>query len=138
MSVLNHRHCQQRLQERFAASAQGAANSLGGMAGPGETAGETSGGLPLTALVEQILARAATPEAARDQLARLVGATQAIGTELELASALRNVVQVACDLVDARYGAIGVISAEGIGQYGSFSPYGLTGGFYYARASFRI
>jgi len=84
------------------------------MAGPGETAGETSGGLPLTALVEQILARAATPEAARDQLARLVGATQAIGTELELASALRNVVQVACDLVDARYGAIGVISAEGL------------------------
>ena len=84
------------------------------MAGPGETAGETSGGLPLTALVEQILARAATPDAARDQLARLVGATQAIGSELELAGALRNVVQVACDLVDARYGAIGVISAEGL------------------------
>ena len=84
------------------------------MAGPGETAGETSGGLPLTALVEQILARATSPEAARDQLARLVGATQAIGTELELASALRNVVQVACDLVDASYGAIGVISAEGL------------------------
>ena len=80
------------------------------MAGPGDESGE----LPLTALVDQILARAATPEAARDQLARLVGATQAIGTELDLASALRNVVQVACDLVDARYGAIGVISAEGV------------------------
>ena len=84
------------------------------MAGPGDTAGETNGGLPLTALVDQILARAATPEAARDQLARLVAATQTIGTDLELAGALRNVVQVACDLVDARYGAVGVISAEGL------------------------
>jgi len=76
--------------------------------------GDTAEGLPLSALVEQILARAATPEAARDQLARLVAATQAIGTELELASALRNVVQVACDLVSASYGAIGVISADGL------------------------
>ena len=84
------------------------------MAGPGEITGGTSSGLPLTALVEQILARATSPEAARDQLARLVAATQAIGTELELAGALRNVVQVACDLVDAQYGAVGVISAEGL------------------------
>jgi len=42
------------------------------------------------------------------------------------------------NLFDTYPDRIGIISAEGIGQYGSFAPYGLTGGFYYARASFRI
>jgi len=42
------------------------------------------------------------------------------------------------NLFDTYPARIGIISNEGIGQYGSFSPYGLTGGFYYARASFRI
>lgn len=71
-------------------------------------------GLSLVELVQQIMERAETPEAARDQLARLVGATQTIASELELPSALRNVVLVACDLVSATYGAIGVVSPDGL------------------------
>jgi len=75
---------------------------------------DTEGGLTLVDLVSQILARAESPAAASEQLARLVAATQAIASELELSTALRTVVEVACDIVSARYGAIGVISADGM------------------------
>lgn len=74
---------------------------------------ETDGGLSLSDLVEEIMRRADTPEATRDQLARLVAATQAISSDLELPAALHNVVLVACDLVSASYAAIGVISPDG-------------------------
>jgi len=74
----------------------------------------TADGLSLTDLVDEILRRAQSPEATRDQLARLIAATQAISSDLELPSALHNVVQVACDLVSAQYGAIGVISPDGM------------------------
>jgi signal transduction histidine kinase len=70
-------------------------------------------GLSLPDLVDEIVRRAGTPEEARDQIARLVAATQAISTDLSLPVALRNVVQVACALVSASYGAIGVISPDG-------------------------
>jgi hypothetical protein len=56
---------------------------------------DTDGGLSLVDLVGEILGRAETPEAARDQLARLIAASQAIASDLELPVALRNVVQVA-------------------------------------------
>jgi signal transduction histidine kinase len=75
--------------------------------------GEAVGGLSLTDLVGEIMRRSETPDAARDQLAALVAATQAIASDLELPAALRNVVQVACELVSASYAAIGVISPEG-------------------------
>ena len=75
---------------------------------------ETGGGLSLTDLVGEIMHRAESPDAARDQLARLVAATQAISSDLELPIALHNVVEVACDLVNASYGAIGVISPDGM------------------------
>jgi len=75
---------------------------------------ETDGGLSLIDLVGEILSRAETPAAARDQLARLVAASQAISSDLELPTALHNVVQVACDLASASYGAIGVISPDGM------------------------
>jgi signal transduction histidine kinase len=75
---------------------------------------ETDGGLSLTDLVAEILGRADSPEAARDQLARLIAASQAISSDLELPVALHNVVQVACDLASAGFGAIGVISPDGM------------------------
>jgi signal transduction histidine kinase len=75
---------------------------------------ETGGGLSLTDLVGEIMHRAESPDAARDRLARLVAATQAISSDLELPTALHNVVEVACDLVNASYGAIGVISPDGM------------------------
>ena len=74
---------------------------------------ETDGGLSLIDLVGEIMRRGETPEVAGEQLARLVAATQAISSDLELPAALRNVVQVACNLASASYGAIGVISPDG-------------------------
>ncbi|GAB2449237.1 signal transduction histidine kinase [Conyzicola lurida] len=71
-------------------------------------------GLSLGDLVDEILRRAESPEATRDLLARLISATQAISSDLELPAALHNVVQVACDLVSASYGALGVISPDGM------------------------
>jgi len=47
------------------------------------------------------------------QLRRLLDAVVAIGSELELEEALRRIVQVATDLVDARYGALGVLDETG-------------------------
>ena len=44
-----------------------------------------------------------------EQLRRLLEAVVSIGSELELSEALRRIVQVATDLVDARYGALGVL-----------------------------
>jgi signal transduction histidine kinase len=75
---------------------------------------ETDGGLSLIDLVGEIMRRGETPEIAGEQLARLVAATQAISSDLELPAALHNVVQVACNLASARYGAIGVISPDGM------------------------
>jgi signal transduction histidine kinase len=48
-----------------------------------------------------------------NQLRRLLEAVVSIGSELELSEALRRIVQVATDLVDARYGALGVLDETG-------------------------
>jgi signal transduction histidine kinase len=47
------------------------------------------------------------------QLRRLLDAVVAIGSELDLEEALRRIVHVATDLVDARYGALGVLDESG-------------------------
>ncbi|WP_411700677.1 GAF domain-containing protein [Conyzicola sp.] len=75
---------------------------------------ETDGGLSLIDLVDEVMTRAETPEIAREQLARLIAASKAISSDLDLPTALRNVVQVACNLASARYGAVGVISPDGM------------------------
>ena len=75
---------------------------------------EADGGLSLIDLVSEVMSRAETPEIARDQLARLIAASKAISSDLDLPTALRNVVQVACNLAAASYGAIGVISPDGM------------------------
>jgi signal transduction histidine kinase len=47
------------------------------------------------------------------QLRRLLDAVMSIGSELDLAEALKRIVDVACELVDARYGALGVLDETG-------------------------
>ncbi|MGP4019280.1 sensor histidine kinase [Saccharopolyspora sp. 5N708] len=49
----------------------------------------------------------------RDRIDGLLEAVLAISSELELDAALRRIVHTAIDLVDARYGAIGVLGADG-------------------------
>lgn len=46
---------------------------------------------------------------------RLLTAVLAVGSELSLASVLKRIVEVAVDLVDARYGALGVLDESGEG-----------------------
>ena len=47
------------------------------------------------------------------QLRRLLDAVLSIGSELDLAEALQKIIEVATDLVDARYGALGVLDETG-------------------------
>ena len=44
---------------------------------------------------------------------RLLEAVLAIAADLDLETVLGRIVEVACDLVDARYGALGVVASEG-------------------------
>ncbi|MGW3347681.1 PP2C family protein-serine/threonine phosphatase [Nonomuraea rubra] len=48
-----------------------------------------------------------------DRMKRLLEAVLAISSELELNAALQTIVEVSADLVDARYGALGVLNEEG-------------------------
>jgi signal transduction histidine kinase len=48
-----------------------------------------------------------------DQLQALLDAVLLIETDIELPAVLRHIVEVACSLVDARYGALGVIDETG-------------------------
>lgn len=89
-----------------------------------ESSESPGGGLSLDALVDLIVERSETPADSRTQLAKLIAASRAINSELDLQSALHNVVQVACDLVSATFGAIGVISPDG--QLESFIHVGMT------------
>ncbi|MFK3981028.1 GAF domain-containing protein [Micromonospora sp. NPDC050397] len=48
----------------------------------------------------------------RERLRALLDAVVAIGTDLDLRSTLRRIVEAACELLDARYGALGVIGPD--------------------------
>lgn len=65
------------------------------------------------ALIGRILDRAGSPEAGRARLALLLSASQTVTRDLDLTSALQHIVDVARELVGARYGALGVISPDG-------------------------
>src|SRR5690606_24972465 len=51
----------------------------------------------------------------RDALKSLLNAVVAIGTGLDLDATLQRIVRAAVDLVDARYGALGVLNPDGNG-----------------------
>ena len=46
------------------------------------------------------------------QLRRLLDAVLSVGAELDLATVLQRIVEAATDLVDARYGALGVLDEQ--------------------------
>lgn len=78
-----------------------------GSAPPSSTAG--LGGLRLDELLKEVQERLAEIVKTRDRLQSLLDAVLAVGAGLELDSTLRRIVQAAVDLVDARYGALGVL-----------------------------
>jgi signal transduction histidine kinase len=67
----------------------------------------------LDELLQEMLDRVGEVVASRERLRALLDAVVGIGTDLELRSTLQRIVQAACALADARYGALGVIGAEG-------------------------
>jgi signal transduction histidine kinase len=79
--------------------------------------------LRLDDLLAELQGRLQTVIDTRDRTHALLEAVVAVGSELELEAALRRIVQAAVTLVDARYGALGVIG-EG-GRLAGFVPAGL-------------
>src|SRR3984885_1234462 len=61
----------------------------------------------------------------RDRMRGLLEAVVAISSGLDLESTLRRIVETAIELVDATYGALGVIGSGG--RLAEFIPVGLTG-----------
>jgi signal transduction histidine kinase len=90
-------------------------------------AGDRPGFLPLLQLddlLTELQARLQAVLASRDRMRGLLEAVVAIGSGLDLESTLRRIVQTAVGLVDATYGALGVIG-EGK-RLAEFIPVGLS------------
>ncbi|MPZ78971.1 MAG: GAF domain-containing protein [Actinophytocola sp.] len=83
---------------------------------PGEARSRSSVGVSLTGLrLDELLAEIGKT---RDRLQGLLDAVVAVGTGLELAGTLQRIVQTAVELVDARYGALGVLGdQEGLSEF---------------------
>jgi GAF domain-containing protein len=79
--------------------------------------------LRLDDLLSELQTRLEAVLATRDRMHGLLEAVVAIGSGLELEAMLRRILEAAVDLVDARYGALGVIGEEQ--QLIEFIPVGL-------------
>jgi signal transduction histidine kinase len=76
------------------------------------------GGLRLDELLREVQDRLTEIVKTRDRLEGLLDAVMAVGAGLELDSTLRRIVQAAVGLVDARYGALGVLGPhEGLSEF---------------------
>jgi signal transduction histidine kinase len=75
-------------------------------------------GLRLDELLREVQERLTEIVATRDRMHGLLDAVLAVGEGLELDTILRRIVQSAVDLVDARYGALGVLApGDGISRF---------------------
>jgi hypothetical protein len=70
-------------------------------------------GLRLDELLSEVQQRLAEIVATRDRMQRLLDAVLSVATGLQLESTLRSIVEAAVDLVDARYGSLGVLAPNG-------------------------
>lgn len=68
--------------------------------------------LELDDLLEQLVARAQEVLSTQGRLRGLLDATRAISADLSLPVLLRRIAEAACELVGARYGALGVIGTD--------------------------
>ncbi|MFR9799069.1 GAF domain-containing protein [Streptomyces sp. MS06] len=69
--------------------------------------------LRLDELLEELQARLDAARGTRDRVHSLLEAVLSVGRELDLEQALHSIVEAATALVDAEYGALGVISPDG-------------------------
>jgi signal transduction histidine kinase len=67
----------------------------------------------LDELLQELLERVGDVVASRERLRALLDAVVAIGADLDVHSTLERIVASACQLVGARYGALGVIGGDG-------------------------
>ncbi|MET8331475.1 GAF domain-containing protein [Streptomyces sp. NPDC005181] len=67
---------------------------------------------PLDELLRELEVRISAVRGTRDSLHSLLEAVLSVGRELDLAQVLRGIVEAAVELVDARYGALGVINNQ--------------------------
>ena len=67
----------------------------------------------LDGLLQELRDRAQASDLAQERLAALLDAVMAISADLDLTDVLSRIVRCACELVDARYGALGVLGADG-------------------------
>jgi signal transduction histidine kinase len=81
--------------------------------------------LRLDELLAELQGRLQAVLATRDRMRGLLEAVVAISSGLDLESTLRRIVETAVDLVDATYGALGVIGSDG--RLAEFIPVGLSG-----------
>ncbi|HUC58834.1 MAG TPA: GAF domain-containing protein [Streptosporangiaceae bacterium] len=79
--------------------------------------------LKLDELLSQLQSRLQAVLDTRDRVNALLEAVVGIGSEVELESVLRRITEAAVQLVDARYGALGVIGEDG--RLAEFIPVGL-------------
>ena len=80
--------------------------------------------LRLDELLSELQPRLRAVLSARDRMQGLLGAVVAISSDLDIGSMLRRIVETAVTLVDARYGALGVIGHES--RIAEFIPVGLS------------
>ncbi|MFC3493725.1 GAF domain-containing sensor histidine kinase [Glycomyces rhizosphaerae] len=69
--------------------------------------------MPIDELLAELGSRVDEIVLDRERLRALLDAVISIGSDLELAAILDRIVAAACTLVDARYGALGVLDGEG-------------------------
>jgi len=69
----------------------------------------------LTELIEEVQERLSSVARAQSRVQHLLDAFLTVSTGLDLPSTLRRIVEAACDLVDAQYGALGVLRQGGDG-----------------------
>jgi signal transduction histidine kinase len=81
--------------------------------GSGSTVGGLLSGLRLDELLREVQDRLAEIMATRDRMQGLMDAFLSVGTGLELDVTLQRLVEAAVDLVQARYGALGVLGRHG-------------------------
>ncbi len=70
--------------------------------------------LELDDLIDQLVERAQDVKRAQGRLRALLHAIETVTGDLSLEAVLRNIVQAACELAGARYGALGVIGNDGL------------------------
>ena len=66
-----------------------------------------------TTLLNELRSREEASKRAQQRLSALLDAVMAVTADLELADVLTRIVHSACELVDAKYGALGVLGPDG-------------------------